>query len=217
MAVLLLNFLIASPVHAEEDEATSSPTTVREVKLDSIQKYKEAREEAIKEREEAMEELRARKQEAAEEREQKREEFRAKLIEIQNERKQKILENIDERIVKVNEKWVEHWSNVLDRLTSIVAKIDERSGGEVDTSAAKTAIANAESAINTQAGMVYEITIEDEETLGENVSEVLEKFHSDLREVHTTIKTAKEEVVKALRSLKSTNGDDDESEEGNEE
>lgn len=143
---------------------------------------------------------------AIEKREVMRDEFRQKLTQIRDERKQKIVENLATRIANVNTKWVEHWNNVLARLENILAKIEERSGGEVDTASAEAAIATAQEAVNTQAGKTYEIEITDEETLGENVSKTLGEFHKDLRVVHALVKTAREEVVKALRALKAEGG-----------
>ena len=159
----------------------------------------------------AIEEFRANRQQALDEIRQNREELREKLSEIRDERKQKIIENLAERIVNVNNKWVEHWNNVLERLSGILAKIEVRLP-DTDTSAAEAAIASAQEAVNTQAGKTYDIAITDEETLGENVSEVLREFHGDLREVHALVKTAREEVVKALRNLKASESEEEDEE-----
>lgn len=203
-AILVLSFFLPSSVYAETN--STAPRRVQDVKVkESVERFKNAREESQRKREEFIRSFQARKKEAESKRNQAQGEFRRKLAEISDERKQKIVENVDTRIVQVNSKWVEHWNNVLTRLSQIVAKIDERSDGSVDTVSAKNAIATAQNAVAAQAAKTYEIKIEGDETVGENTRATLKIFHEDLRKVHAQVKTAREEVVKALRELKEKN------------
>jgi hypothetical protein len=194
---LAANLFLVTPV--TERTATDS-TAVR--KIEARTNILEAREAALERRKAALAEFEAKRREALEEIKTRREEFKVKLAEIRDERKQKILENLDARIANVNTKWVTHWSNTLTRLTEILAKIEEKSGGEVEIAAAEAAIAAAQTAVNTQAGNTYEFEIGDEETLGESISTTLKEFHEDLRVVQAAVKTAREEVGKVLRELK---------------
>ncbi len=156
-----------------------------------------------------------RRQEKLSQIDSQREEFRERLAQIADERKQKIVENIAERITQVNGKWVSHWNNVLDRLNGILAKIEARDP-VISTSAAETAIAAAQVAVDAQEGNTYEIEITDVKTLGGNVSASLKEFHEDLREVRALVKTAREEVVKVLRNLKANKASGDSEDEDEE-
>lgn len=202
--ILVLSLLLPSSISAETNSSTARRGQDVKVK-ESIERFKSAREESQRKKEEALRNFQARKRDAENKRNQTRDDFRRKLSQISDERKQKIVENIDTRIAQINLKWVEHWNNVLTRLAQIVAKIDERSDGSVNTTSAKNAIATAQNAVTSQAAKTYEIKIEGEETVGENTRSTLKAFHKDLREVHAQVKTAREEVVKALRALKEKN------------
>lgn len=182
--------------------ADRSATDETDVNItDSIRRFKDAREEAEEMREDAREELMARRQEAKDAMEARRLEFQEKVAQIRDERKQKVVGNLAERFSSINEKWTTHWNNVLTRLTEILAKIEARND-TLDTSDATAAIAEAQDAVNTQAGMVYEFEIDDEENLGQNVKSAIEAFHADLRETQAVVKAARDAVHQVFRQLK---------------
>lgn len=185
------------------DEVVSSPSATSGVRL------KDAREARIRE----LERLREAKRKAIEEMKTSRERFREKVRTLSDERKRGVIENIDETISKHNEKWVEHWNGVLSRLTEILAKIENKANelaslgkdvSEVVTAIteAKAAISAAQAAVTAQAGKSYVITIEDEENLGENVSETVGEFKEDVKEVFERVKDAREAVTEAYKKLK---------------
>lgn len=163
---------------------------------DSVSRFRNAQEVRVENRREAVDEFRS-----------NRAEFREKVAQVRDERKREILTNLDERIESVNTKWVEHWNEVLSRLSSIVSKIEARDE-TIDTSGADAAIARAQNAVNEQAVKVYEIEIDGEETLGQNARAALQEFHQDLREVQAFIKEARGEVVELLRILKANTGEE---------
>ena len=146
-------------------------------------------------------------------REQMREEFRQNLQRITDERKQTVVENIYERIAAQNEKWVNHWNNVLTRLTSILDKAESRVESSASTEAdlssfnlamdnAREAIRVAQAAVDEQAGKTYQIEITDETTLGQVVRSTIADFRNDLRATMGSVQEAKEAVVEVMRHLK---------------
>lgn len=179
---------------------------------------KEERRNALEEtrrvRKEALQGIREERKKALEEAKTRREEFKNKVGEIRDQRKKEAVERIDENIGKHNEKWVEHWNKVLSRLSEILAKIKTRTdkaageGKDVTAvnsaiSAADAAIAAAQSSIDAQAGKTYVIEITDEEHLGENVSEVVRGFKTDVKATFEKVQAAKRAVHDAYKVLKS--------------
>ena len=94
-------------------------------------------------------------------------------------------------------------------MTKIENKADELAsqGKEVSEvisaiSKAKDAIAAAQAAVTDQAGKSYVITIENEENLGENVSQTVQEFKEDVKLVFEKVKDAREAVKEAFQKLK---------------
>jgi prefoldin subunit 5 len=170
-----------------EDEATSSAVT------DRIQK-----------RSEALEAAREKRLQALQRAKDAREQFKQRLETIKDERKQKVVENLDERIASQNQKWVEHWNNVLGRLTELVVKIEKDiSSVTTAVSQANAAIATAQSAVTIQAGKTYIIDITTEDNLGQAVRTTIAQFHSDVKAVIETIRSARLAVQDAFQALRS--------------
>ena len=108
---------------------------------------------------------------------------------------------------------------VLERLREILAKIESRtdraeSNGKNVASvrtaivAAETAIDAAEEAVNTQAGKIYELTVDDETTARSDVGETMTGLQEDLKDVWQEVQDARAAVFAALRALVSIVGND---------
>lgn len=193
------------------DQIKNRLTQVRENKNNFLEEARERRKEKLEAAKKAREE-------ALENAKERREEFKKHLEELKDERKQKIVEHLDERLASLNQKWVNHFNRILTRLTEILAKIqgrtDELAGNGADVTEVNTAISAANSAIDTaqaavdgQAGKTYVIEITDEESLGENVSEVIHQFREDIAGVREVVRDAREAVRSAYKALKEASGE----------
>lgn len=132
---------------------------------------------------------------------------------IQDENKRRVVENIAERVEIRNEYWVMHWNNVLERLSEILAKIEDRADraqqAGLDTTdltqsirEAQTAISDAQTAVTNQASKVYSINITDETTLREDVQEVIGQYKADLETVQSAIRAARAAVQDCFEALR---------------
>lgn len=207
VAVALLFVFFISPASAF---AQASPTPTA-----TSASYRNQRKEAIDDMRTAKASARAEFKNTMEE---KRREFKERMENIKDEKKREITQNVVERIASVNEKWISHWQKVLERLGEILGKIETRTAeakaaGKTVTSVedaiakAKTAIGTAQTAVDTQANQTYGVTTTEETRLGEDVSGVLNEFHSDLRATQKTIADARTAVHAALRALKAVLGE----------
>lgn len=181
-------------------------------------------EEARQKKKEAYDAARFAREKAKEETGKDREEFLTQLGEIKDVKKQATLKNLDERIAALNEKWTNHFNDVLGRLEGILAKIETRAevlaGEGVDTTGVNAQIESAHAAIDLaqeavieQAGKTYVIDIEEEENLGENVSDSVRLLKADIKSVRDKVRIAKDAVREAYKALKEVSHEDDGEEE----
>lgn len=141
--------------------------------------------------------------------------FKLNLQKIKDSRKQQVTENINSRITERNTRWVEHWGQVLKRLSALLDKIEVRAteasskGKDISSvtsaiSAARSAIALAQSKVDTQSTKTYTITIDTESSLGQNVKATIQSFHADVKGILGAINDARkavDAVFKALRTV----------------
>lgn len=143
---------------------------------------------------------------------QHREEIKAQFQVRLEEQKTKIVERIQESLNRKNERWMMHFQNVLARLSDILGRISTRvdtlkeqgedvSAVEAAIATASTAIADATTAVSVQAEKIYQITVTDESTVREDVSQVAAQLREDLRTVRELVQSARETVRAALREL----------------
>jgi len=195
------------------DSASPGSTPSGETFREEKETRRNALEEARRANKESLQRIREERKRSLELAKTEREQFKERLQELRDEKKREVVERIDQNIGKHNEKWIEHWNKVLSRLTEILAKIKTRTdkaageGKDVTavnsaTAAADAAIAAAQSAIDAQAGKTYVIEITDEEHLGENVSEVVRGFKTDVKAVVEKVQAAKKAVQNAFKALK---------------
>jgi len=171
-------------------------------------------------RKEATEEARLAREKALEKTKYSREQFAERLREMRDEKKAKVVANIDEIMANRNERWVTHWNRVLDRLALILAKIEARrdnlSSEGKDVAAvtatitkARSAIDDAQTAVNEQAAKTYVIKIESEINLGQRVRTVVHQFKQDVSATIAKVRVAKQSVQDAFKALKVVAGEED--------
>jgi len=141
---------------------------------------------------------------------QKREEFRVKVQEIKDEKKKEIVERIDIKMSSANEKRTSIMKQALQKMTLFIERIQEKVNVEKENgqdtteiesliTSAESAIADAEEAVETQAGKEYVIIITDETKLHHAVKPIVDQLKADLKNVHNVVREAKEAVVVAAK------------------
>ncbi|MEK7574449.1 MAG: hypothetical protein AAB514_02900 [Patescibacteria group bacterium] len=200
---------------------------VKEVRQNAREEVKQNRETIKKEFEakriEAKNLLETRKEEFKNKVEAKREEVKSKietrkvelkerLVKIKDERKKQVVERVYNQVNELNKRRLDHFSAVLEKLEKVLERISGRAAkaeaNGVDIAAVKTAITEATSAISAsrtaitnQAGKVYALVIDAENTLKIDVGKIRQALHDDLAGVQETVKTAREAVRKAATIL----------------
>lgn len=150
----------------------------------------------------------------------KREELKQRLQNIKDENKKKIVERIDQNIDALNEKILNHFSNVLEHLENVLAKIVSRTdkaeinGRDVTSveaaiQAAGAAITASRSAIEIQTNKIYTIATSTEDTLRLEVGKARQALHDDLVRVRDAVFAAREAVKKAAAELHKIQGVDE--------
>ena len=138
----------------------------------------------------------------------KRQALKERLKVIKDERKKQVVERIDNRLDALNERITNHFSEVLERLEKVLINIGSRADkafvSGIDVSAVRTAITDAQSAISasrsaiaTQAGKIYKITITTETGLRQDVGKARQGLHDDLLKVRDIVFASREAVKKA--------------------
>jgi gluconate kinase len=169
--------------------------------------------------EERREELQVRKEERLASVSARREEIRTRLQAVRDEKKLQLLEKIEEKFAQINQRRTGHFLKVLDRLREILAKIQSRtdraeangknvSGVDAAIAKATAAIDAAETAVNTQADKVYEITVSDETTARNDVGALMKKLQEDLRVTRDWVQKARTAVFDSLQALVQVVGND---------
>ena len=141
-------------------------------------------------------------------RQEARAEYQAKLAKIKDERKKAIVDKIDNRITTTNKNVTDRMTLALEKLTSYLTRITERTSAlkaaGTNTASAESAIITAQTAITTaktavaaQAIKQYVITLGEESTLKSTIGTTISQFRQDLAATHKTVQDAKFAVVKA--------------------
>lgn len=139
--------------------------------------------------------------------------LRQKLTQLKDQRKAAIVERINTKLARVNEKATNRMTTVIEKLDSILARIDNKTqsasaqGKDVSTAqgmvaSANNALADAKSAVSSQAGKDYTIQISSEDSLRSDVGATFSQLQQDLRSTRKTVIQAKQAVMQAARALK---------------
>lgn len=234
---VVATLLSAGTVLAEE----KSTNTVRETAKENLQSAREevkTRSETVREeaknkaeavREEAKKRIETARESAKARIETQREKAKERLNDIRdNEKKQKV-ERLTEQFDNLNKKWTDNFIQQLDKLSSILIKIQERTDiaetNGKDTTAvnsamqsAKTAITNAQTAVTAQASKTYtlnasSITATSAITTSSGQEELIKSLRTQFQNLHKTLfkdlyalrdgvmKDARKAVQDALQTL----------------
>lgn len=177
------------------------------------QKAEQVREEMKTSREEFKNKIDVKKEELKTKREEQKSELKTKLETIKDERKKATVEKLDKRFDEINVKTTTQWTNALVRLEDLLVKVslraDKAAANGADVSAvgsalerAKLAIEAARSAITTQVGRAYPISIVSESELRSAVAQTRDLLSQDLKAVREVIKSAQQATVDAVTALK---------------
>lgn len=150
--------------------------------------------------------------------EKKHQQFQEHLKQVQNKHHAQVAERIHQNLNHVNDTTTSSWLKNINHMNEILAKLEEHlnkaasegkdiSQAQTSVNNAKTQVTAAESALSTQAGKVYTITITDPGHIGPDVKTSRDTLHTDLQNVHQTLKTAKAAVVEATKAVNQALGD----------
>lgn len=151
----------------------------------------------------------------------RREEVKAKTAAMRDERKKQVVERAQTKIGDINTRRTDHFLNVLERLSTILDKIQSRtekakregknvSSIEAAIASARTAITTAQSAVNAQKAKTYEITVTDDTTARNDVGAAVKQLESDLRGIQETVKAARDAVHNVFQEIKTVVGSNSE-------
>lgn len=145
-------------------------------------------------------------------RSEKHQQFQDKITTIKDGAKKAIVERLDGKFTALNLRQTTRMKERLDRLTSIVSRLQNRiaqlkANGQDTTSAetalttAQTAIQTSMSAVATQASKEYAPQITTEENLRQTVGITSQQLKTDLTATHKTVITTHQAVIKAHQSI----------------
>ena len=192
----------------------STPAFAQTVTPTTLQTRQAAKEAAMEERKEAIQEKVAAKRQAAEEKAAaKREALKTKIQTLKDEKKKEVVERLNTKLTTVNANRTTNMSEILAKLNEILGKVttkaaDAKTQGKdtsvVDAavSAAKDALTKAETAITTQAGKDYTLTITTETALKNTVGQTTSQMQVDLKATHATVVETKRAVSLAATELR---------------
>lgn len=229
LKILILTAVVLWSVNAFQASAQETPKGTRGTQ----QNIQDARKKVETMRTELKNEIRIRQEEAKKQieavREQvkqriisQREAFKEKISQMKDERKRQTAVRLEEQINQINEHWTTHFSNVLNQLENVLAKIEVRAqkaeANGNDVSGVKTAIEAAHNVIKTardavvaQAAKGYTVTFESEDRLKEAFKTVKEQLRKDLTGLRDgTIKNARKAVQDVFQALRQIPGVDKE-------
>ncbi len=201
----LLFLLSAYPVIAQDLPAGRKDATSTGI----------TRKEAVKERVETRKEIITQRLEDSKAKIASREAaLKEKLAAFRDKQKANLVERISNSLKMINEKMVAHFNNVLQRLATLLTKLEDRvnsaSPDIKDASLAKEAIADAkdsivlaQEAVTAQASKDYTIQVSTENRVRVDAKAAKEKLLTDLKAVRETVIEAKKAVSNAIRVAKS--------------
>lgn len=211
VVIIAVTLLVGvTPVFAEATAPGALRQPTRDARMEERTAAKERWEELKANREAKREEIKTSIQ-------AKREEIKVNIAKMRDERKKIVVQRIQTKLAQVNQRRTEHFLKVLERLSTILDKIQSRTekakaeGKNVSTietaiASARTAISSAESAVNTQKVKTYEITVTDDTTARNDVGAITKKLQEDLRAVQDTVQAARSAVQNVFKEIKTVVG-----------
>lgn len=135
-----------------------------------------------------------------------------KRQEIRDEKKKARLEKIEAKMASINTKRTSEWKTQLQKMTTILTKINEKAAKAKkegkDTTTLDAAITNAQNAISTasvavgaQAAKQYVVSDATDATVKNAAGETMKTLQTNLRTTHKTVVNAKQAVQNAVKEL----------------
>ncbi|MBI2334289.1 hypothetical protein HYU96_00645 [Candidatus Daviesbacteria bacterium] len=184
--VLLLIASFTLPVYAKE--STDTATTRKE----KIQERVEVRKENIAQRIETRKENMATRAAALKE----------KLKNFRDQKKASAAARVSDNLNMINDKQTVQMLKHLDKMTSILNRLEAKVGATDAIAAAKAAITSATEAVKAQADSDYTLTISGEAKAREEAQALRQKLHADLKSVRQMVIDAKQSVAAAIRAAR---------------
>ncbi len=137
-------------------------------------------------------------------------ELKNKLQQFRDRRKATVVSEIDINLTKINQNRTDMMGRYLDTMTTILTKVETRTGQNASASAAvvqaKIAIQTAKDAVANQAAKTYTVNISSESRTKVDAKAARDSLHKDLQATFKLVVAAKQAVAEAIRSLASTSG-----------
>lgn len=195
--LLLLLFMASYPVIAKD-------ATTGAARKEKARETIEVRKEKVAERMENKKEVMASREAA----------LKAKLERFKDKRKAEVTDKVNTNLNRINQKQTKQMIKHLDKMSTILGKLEERvnkgTSDIKDVTAAKAAIASAKEGIATatasvklQAEKDYTIAVSSESTVRKDAKKIREQLHNDLKTVRKQVVDAKQAVSNAIRVAKS--------------
>lgn len=141
--------------------------------------------------------------------------LKEKLAKFKDKRKANLAEKINNILNQINERRTTHFSNVLNKMTEILSRLQEKvntaSTNGKDMTTANAAITDAQNAISSASAAVavqkdkdYTIEATSEATIKQDAAAARNALHSDLQSVHNLVVQARQATAKAISTTVST-------------
>ncbi len=209
---------VLDEVRANREELKKNLETKREGAKNVLDEIKAKREELKKDlgakREQAKNRIEAERKAAQEKAKTAREEFKQKVQKIKDEKKRLTAERLEEQLNKLNKRWTDHFTDVLNHLENVLAKIEIRiqkaQANDRDVAVVKAAVEKARVAIKAardavaaQAAKVYTVKFESEDQLRAAFQAAKGQLHKDLTALRDgAMKDAKQSVQDVTQELR---------------
>ncbi len=141
-------------------------------------------------------------------------ELKAKLAKFKDQQKVAVVERINKALNSINTKMTTHFKNILDRLTTLLNKLEARvdnnsadikdpAVARVAISTARDSIASASAATTTQSEKDYTVSVSSETKAKTDLKVVKDQLMADLKALREQVQIAKKLVANAIKTAKS--------------
>lgn len=127
--------------------------------------------------------------------------LKEKLQKFRDQKKAEVAERVNTNLNKINQKQTGQMQDYLDRMSSLLDKLEARVNQASPD--ARTAIASASSAVSVQAEKDYTLQITTESRVRADAQETRDTLHKDLQAARAQVVDAKQAVANAIRAAKS--------------
>ncbi|MBI1971444.1 MAG: hypothetical protein HYS52_01175 [Candidatus Wildermuthbacteria bacterium] len=206
IGAILLLFFLAFSAHAQ----TLSP------RQEAVDRFKAQREQAKQElrskRAEFQNMVKSKKEEVKSQIEAKQATLKERLQRVKDEKKKQAVERLYSSINELNARMADHFANVLNQIEDVLDRVKSRAGkaeangldvllARTAITAAEIAIASARDEVKTQAGKIYTIEVQSEQTLKSDAGTSRQALHNDLSLLKEKVKAARDAVKQAAVAL----------------